>query len=167
MALAASRTGRASAWAIGGGALGGLAIGAVAHMLGNELFELLFGRSPGAITGAFEGALLGAAVGLGVFLTVRWENRAAPYQLLPAFAVGGLAGLAIPLLGGRLMAGSLAELSASFPESRLRLGRFGSLFGESGFGDVSLLAATALEGALFTGGAVTAMVLARRFYRAS
>ena len=127
VALAASRTGRASAWAIGGGALGGLAIGAVAHMLGNDLFELLFGRSPGAITGAFEGALL----------------------------------------GGRLMAGSLAELSASFPESRLRLGRFGSLFGESGFGDVSLLAATALEGALFTGGAVTAMVLARRFYRAS
>ena len=167
VALAASRTGRASAWAIGGGALGGLAIGAVAHMLGNDLFELLFGRSPGAITGAFEGALLGAAVGLGVFLTVRLENRAAPYQLLPAFLFGGLAGLAIPLLGGRLMAGSLAELSASFPESRLRLGRFGSLFGESGFGDVSLLAATALEGALFTGGAVTAIVLARRFYRAS
>lgn len=167
VALAASRAGRGSAWAIGGGALGGLVIGAVAHMLGNDLFELLFGRSPGAITGAFEGALLGAAVGLGTYLTVRLKDRAAPYQLLPAFVAGGLAGLAIPFLGGRLMAGSLAELAASFPDSRLRLGRFGALFGETGFGETSLLAATALEGALFTGGAVTAIVIARRFYRAS
>jgi DNA-binding winged helix-turn-helix (wHTH) protein len=167
VALAASRAGRESAWAVGGGALGGLVIGAVAHMLGNDLFELLFGRSPGAITGAFEGALLGAAVGLGAILTVRLKDRAAPYQLLPAFVAGGLAGLAIPFFGGRLMAGSLAELAASFPDSRLRLGRFGALFGETGFGETSLLAATALEGALFTGGAVTAIVIARRFYRTS
>jgi DNA-binding winged helix-turn-helix (wHTH) protein len=167
VAVAASRAGRASAWAIAGGALGGLVIGAVAHMLGNDLFELLFGRSPGAITGAFEGALLGAAVGLGTFLSVRLDDRGTPYQLLPAFAVGGVAGLGIPLLGGRLMAGSLAELAANFPDSRLRLGRFGSLFGETGFGETSLLAATALEGALFAGGAVTAIVIARRFYRPS
>jgi DNA-binding winged helix-turn-helix (wHTH) protein len=167
VALAGHRAGRASSWAIGGGALGGLAIGAIAHMLGNDLFELLFGRSPGEITGAFEGALLGAAVGLGACLAARLVSRTAPWQVLPAFAAGGLAGLAIPLLGGRLMAGSLAELAASFPDSRLRLGRFGALFGESGFGEASLLAATALEGALFTGGAVAAIVIARRFYRAS
>jgi len=167
VALAASRAGRTSGWTVAGGALGGLAIGAVAHMLGNDLFELLFGRSPGAITGAFEGALLGAAVGLGACLAARFAERPAPCQLAPGFLAGGLAGLAIPLLGGRLMAGSLAELAASFPDSRLRLGRFGSLFGESGFGEASLMAATALEGALFAGGAVAAMVLARRFQRAS
>jgi DNA-binding winged helix-turn-helix (wHTH) protein len=167
VALAAHRAGRASWWAIGGGALGGLAIGAIAHMLGNDLFELLFGRSPGEITGAFEGALLGAAVGLGACLAARLATRTAPWQVLPTFICGGLAGIAIALLGGRLMAGSLAELAASFPDSRLRLGRFGSLFGENGFGEASLIAATALEGALFTGGAVSAIVIARRFYRAS
>ena len=167
VALAANRAGRTSAWAVAGAALGGLAIGAVAHMLGNDLFELLFGRSPGAITGAFEGALLGAAVGLGACAATRFVERPVPAQLAPGFVAGGLAGVLIPLLGGRLMAGSLSELAASFPDSRLRLGRFGSLFGESGFGETSLLAATALEGALFTGGAVTAIVLARRFHRRS
>jgi DNA-binding winged helix-turn-helix (wHTH) protein len=167
VAIAASRAGRASWWTIVGSAVGGLAIGAVAHMLGNDLFELLFGRSPGAITGAFEGALLGAAVGFGACLAARFADRPAHYQLVPGFVAGGLAGLAIPLLGGRLMAGSLAELAASFPDSRLRLGRFGSLFGETGFGEASLLAATALEGALFSGCAVGAIVLARRFHSAS
>lgn len=167
VALAASRAGRASGWTIAGGAFGGLAIGAVAHMLGNDLFELLFGRSPGAITGAFEGALLGGAVGLGAWLAALFARGSALHQVLPGFLAGGLAGLAIPLLGGRLMAGSLAELAASFPDSRLRLGRFGALFGEAGFGETSLLAATALEGALFTGCTAGAIVLARRFYPAS
>lgn len=167
IALAAGRAGRMSGWTVAGGALGGLVIGAVAHMVGNDLFELLFGRSPGAITGAFEGALLGAAVGLGACLAARFAERPAPYQLAPGFVAGGLAGLVIPLLGGRLMAGSLAELAASFPDSRLRLDRFGSLFGEAGFGEASLLAATALEGALFAGGAVGAIVLGRRLFHAS
>jgi len=167
VALAANRAGRASAWAVAGGAAGGLAIGAVAHMLGNDLFQLLFGRSPGTITGALEGALLGAAMGFGACMAARLFERPVPLQLAPAFVAGGLAGLAMPLLGGRLMAGSLAELAASFPDSRLRLGRFGSLFGENGFGEASLLAATALEGALFAGGSVTAIVLARRFQRGS
>ena len=167
VALAARRTARGSWWTVAGGALGGLAIGAVAHMLGNDLFELLFGRSPGAITGAFEGALLGGAVGLGVCLAARFAHRPAHYQLAPGFLAGGLAGLAIPWLGGRLMAGSLAELAANFPDSRLSLGRFGSLFGEAGFGAASLMAATALEGALFAGCAVAAIVLARRLFPAS
>jgi DNA-binding winged helix-turn-helix (wHTH) protein len=167
VALATNRKGRASAWAIAGGGVGGLAIGAVAHMVGNDLFQLLFGRSPGTITGALEGALLGAAVGLGACMAARFFERSVPLQLAPAFVAGGLAGLAMPLLGGRLMAGSLAELAANFPDSRLRLGRFGSLFGETGFGEASLLAATAAEGALFAGGTVTAIVLARRFRRGS
>jgi DNA-binding winged helix-turn-helix (wHTH) protein len=167
IALGAARAGRTSGWTIAGGAFGGLAIGAVAHMVGNDLFELLFGRSPGAITGALEGALLGTAVGLSVWFAARFAGGSALRPVLGGFAAGGLAGLAIALLGGRLMAGSLAELAARFPDTRLRLGRFGAALGEEGFGPVSLATATMLEGALFAGCAAGAIVLARRLRRRS
>jgi hypothetical protein len=67
----------------------------------------------------------------------------------------------IPLLGGRLMGGSLDLLARSFPDSRLRLDQIGALFGESGFGPVTQLITGALEGALFGGCIVAAMTVAR------
>jgi hypothetical protein len=60
------------------------------------------------------------------------------------------------------MGGSLALLAAHFPGSRLRLDRIGALFGESGFGPVTQAVTGALEGALFAGCVVAAMLLARR-----
>jgi DNA-binding winged helix-turn-helix (wHTH) protein len=72
------------------------------------------------------------------------------------------AGLVIPLLGGRLMAGSLDLLAHSVPGSRLRLDYFGQLFGESDFGLVTQCVTGALEGTLFAFGLVSAMMLARR-----
>jgi DNA-binding winged helix-turn-helix (wHTH) protein len=130
---------------IAGGALGGLVIGACVKLLGLDAFALLLGHAPGDITGAFEGLTLGAAVGLGVWLA-RHEGRRG---LTLAALVGGATGLAIALMGGRLMAGSLDVLARSFPGSRLSLDRIGGLFGEHGLGASGLLLTTAAEGALF------------------
>ena len=116
--LALQRTGL-GAWRTSvGGAIGGLVVGAVAHMIGTDLFELLFGRSPGAITGAGEGAALGLAVGAGFAVAARTERHGLWTRALAGFGAGVLAGAAIALAGGRLMAGSLAELAQRFPDSR-------------------------------------------------
>ena len=150
-------------WSIVGGALGGLAVGGVAKLLGLDAFNLLLGRSPGDITGAAEGALLGGAVGLGTWLGSR---GAPPRSLRRSVAIAGLAGggagILIPLLGGRLMGGSLDLLATRFPDSRLRLDQISGLFGESGFGPTSQVVTGGLEGALFGACIVGAMSIARR-----
>lgn len=70
--------------------------------------------------------------------------------------------MAIPLLGGRLMGGSLDLLARHFPGSRLRLDQIGSLFGESGFGPISQVVTGGVEGLLFGGCIAGAMIIARR-----
>ncbi|HYJ52527.1 MAG TPA: transcriptional regulator [Allosphingosinicella sp.] len=146
-------------WTIAGGALGGLVVGAVAKLLGLDAFNLLLGRSPGDITGGAEGLILGASVGLGALLARRATLRRG---VALAALSGAVAGFAIPWFGGRLMGGSLDLLVRGFPGSRLRLDGIGALFGESGFGPISQAATGALEGALFAGCIVGAMILARR-----
>lgn len=145
-------------WSVAGGALGGLLVGAAAKLLGLDAFNLLLGRSPGDITGGPEGLLLGASVGFGLWFGARggaapWTRRSA----LAAAVAGAAAGIAIPLLGGRLMGGSLDLLARSFPDSRLRLDQVGALFGEPDFGTVAQAATGALEGALFGACIVGAM----------
>lgn len=150
-------------WAIAGGALGGLVIGGIVKLLGLDAFTLLVGRSPGDITGPFEGTLIGAAVGFGVWLSGRSGSLERIRRSVAATAVAaGVAGAAIVLLGGRMMGGSLALLESSFPASRLRLDRIGSMFGESGFGPVTQTITGALEGALFGACVVGCMAIARR-----
>jgi DNA-binding winged helix-turn-helix (wHTH) protein len=134
--IAASGFATARHWSIAGGALGGLIVGGVVKLFGLDAFNLLFGQSPGDITGAAEGALAALA--------------------------GAAAGILIPLLGGRLMGGSLDLLARQFQGSRLRLDWIGGLFGESGFGPVSQIVTGGLEGALFGGCIVGALILARR-----
>jgi hypothetical protein len=135
-------------------------VGAVVKLLGVDAFSLLIGRSPGDITGPMEGAIIGAFVGLGAWLASRMQSiRRGAAQ---AGLCGAAAGLVIPMLGGRLMAGSLDLLAHSMPGSRLRLDHLGALFGESGFGPVARSVTGALEGALFAIGVVGAMLLARR-----
>ncbi|MDQ2702066.1 MAG: transcriptional regulator [Pseudomonadota bacterium] len=146
-------------WTIAGGALGGMLVGAVVKLLGLDAFNLLLGRSPGDITGAPEGLLLGASVGFGLWFGGR--NRTSPWtqrSIGAAAMAGAIVGVAIPLLGGRLMGGSLDLLARSFEGSRLRLDRLGALFGEAGFGPVAQAATGALEGALFGACIVGAMV---------
>ncbi len=141
MAFGVALTGRRSpcsgAWILGplslaGGAAGGLLVGAVVKLFGlDAFFTLLLGKSPGDITGALEGALLGAAVEVR-----RRPGRAGPSRRGVAIAglAGGCAGAMIPVLGGRLLGGSLDLLVRHFPRARLRLDRIGRLFGEPGFG---------------------------------
>ena len=148
---------------IAGGALGGMIVGALAKLLGLDAFTLLLGRSPGDITGGMEGLLLGAAVGLGAWLAGRGPR---PFALRRGAVVAGLAGasagLLIPLLGGRMMGGSLDLLARTFPDSRLPIGAIGGLFGEEGFGPVSQAVTGAVEGMLFGACLVGAMILGGR-----
>ncbi len=161
--IAAAGFARARHWSILGGAVGGLVVGGVVKLLGVDAFNLLLGRSPGDITGAAEGALLGGAVGFGAWLGSRHADALPLRRSMAAGApAGGAAGLVIPLPGGRLMGGSLDLLARSFPGSRLRLDEIGALFGESGFGSVSQTVTGALEGALFGGCVVGAMIVGRR-----
>ena len=151
-------------WAnIVGGALGGLVVGGVVKLLGLDAFNLLLGHSPGDITGGAEGLLLGGAVGFGAWLGGRGKATLPLRRSIGAAALAGAAaGILIPLLDGRLMGGSLDLLARSFPGSRLRLDQIGGLFGERGFGPISQLVTGGLEGALFGGCIVGAMILARR-----
>ncbi|WP_158277969.1 winged helix-turn-helix domain-containing protein [Caulobacter endophyticus] len=137
-----------------GGALGGLVIGAAFKLLGLDAFNLLFGRAPGGIAGAFEGLLVGAAVGLGAGLA---RTRSLRRGMALAGLYGAAMGAAVPLLGGRLMAGSLDLLARSFPGSRLRLDAIGALLGEQGLGLASLVLTGAVEGLLFGACVVGAM----------
>ena len=162
--IAAAGLGSGRAWygTAAGGAAGGLVVGALTELIGVDAFVLLFGRSPGDITGAVEGALLGGAIGLGAWLGSRDAASSLRRPVAAAALAGGAAGLLISLMGRRLMGGSLDLLARQFPASRLRLDGIGALFGEGGFGPVSLTATAALEGALFGGCVVGAMALARR-----
>ena len=149
-------------WFVFGGAVGGLLVGGVVKLIGLDAFDLLFGQTPGAITGAGEGALLGGAVGLAVWIARIVTPQSLRGGVAIAALCGAAAGVVIVLLGGRLMAGSLDLLAQAFPGSRLHLDAIGALFGESGFGPVSLMLSTAAEAALFSAGVVGAMLFAQR-----
>ena len=160
IAAAISLTGRNGPWNIAGGAIGGLFVGAFVKFLGLDAFTLLVGQNPGDITGPFEGFILGGAVGLGAWIASSREKLR--FSTIATALIGGLAGLAIPVIGGRLMGGSLSLLAAHLPGSRLRLDKIGALVGEEGFGPVSQALTGMLEGALFTGCVVAALLLAKR-----
>lgn len=168
IAAAGFAANRAWYWSLLGGSVGGLVTGAAVKLLGLDAFNLLFGRAPADITGAAEGLVLGGAVGLGAWLAgLGTAPRSLRFGAGIAALAGAAAGAAIALLGGRLMAGSLDSLARSFPDSRLRLDSIGALFGEEGFGPVSQVVTGALEGALFGGCVVGAMIVARRTLRVS
>ena len=71
-------------------------------------------------------------------------------------------GIAIALLGGEMMGGSLMLLAESFPGSQLRFDRLTGLFGESGFGPLTRLNTGLLEGAVFALGVVGTMLIHER-----
>jgi DNA-binding winged helix-turn-helix (wHTH) protein len=147
-------------WLAIAAAAGGLVTGSVVKLLGIDAFSLLIGRAPDHITGAMEGLLLGGAVGF----SAAFARRAPSVRIasLLAACAGATAGILIVLLGGRLLLGSLAGLTADFPSSHLHAERIGSLFGEPQFGLVTQLVTAALEGALFASCVVAAIELVRR-----
>jgi DNA-binding winged helix-turn-helix (wHTH) protein len=158
--------GRRDGWSIAGGAVGGLVVGALVKLIALDAFNLLIGQSPGDITGAGEGALLGGAVGLGARLADR-NGLSFRRSAAAAALVGGIGGILVHLLGGRLMGGSLDLLARGFPHSRLRLDQLGAWVGETGFGPLSHVVTGGLEGALFGGCVVGATTLARRHWTRS
>jgi DNA-binding winged helix-turn-helix (wHTH) protein len=145
-----------------GGAAGGLLVGAVAHMIGTDLFELLFGRSPGAVTGAGEGALMGLAVGAAFALAMRLGQERRVLGGATGLLAGAVAGVMLVAAGGKLMAGSLAELAQRFPDSRLGIGRAGAMFASPAEAQLMIALATVIEAALFAGGVVGALLALRR-----
>ncbi len=150
---------RAWHWSMLGGAAGGLIVGAIVKLVGMDAFNLLFGRAPAAITGATEGAILGGAIGLGAWLG---RGRSLRRRMAIAGLAGAAAGAIVPLLGGRLMGGSLDSLVRQFPGSRLKLDAMGALAGESGFGLATQIATGALEGLLFGACLVGAIAWTKR-----
>lgn len=163
IAAAVRVLGPRSPWMIVGGAVGGLVVGALVKLVAVDAFSLLLGRSPGDITGAAEGLVLGGAVGGGAWLAARGPSPGSLRHGAAAAALaGGIGGILLTIAGGRLMGGSLDLLAGSFPASRLRLDQLGALFGETSFGTVSQVVTGGLEGALFSGCIVGAMIFARR-----
>lgn len=147
-----------------GGALGGMAIGAFARLLGLDAFNLLFGAAPSDFTGAAEGATLGLVAAISAAIARRrWANSLGR-MVLPAAALGALAGIGITLAGGRLLGGSLAALSQQFPQSALRLDPLGLLGGEGRFDALSQMVSAGLEGMLFCASIALALAyVARRW----
>lgn len=163
IAVAGLSSDRFWTWSPLGGALGGLIVGASAKLLGLDAFNLLVGKSPGDITGAWEGLLIGASVGFGGWLAFRLPGRFSVRKGAAVAALsGGIMGILITVSGGRMMAGSLDQLAREFPDSRVRLDQLGALFGENGLGPISQMVTGALEGALFGGCLVGAMIFAHR-----
>lgn len=160
IATAAFASDRSWKWLTLAGASGGLFVGAFGKLLGIDAFTLLVGRSPPDITGAMEGFFVGAGVGLGCSLAMR--NGSVRRGSALAGLTGAVAGLAIAVLGGRLMLGSLELVAETFPNSRLRLDQLAHLFGEARMGTVTRVASTILEAALFSACVVGAMLVARR-----
>jgi hypothetical protein len=138
-------------------------VGAFGKLLGLDAFTLLVGGSPGNITGASEGALIGAAVGIALWLALRGDSVRRGGAI--AAGCGAAAGIVISLLGGRLMLGSLELLAAGFPNSKLRLAQIIRPFAEPALNRLVDPVAAALEGALFSAGVVTAILIARRRFR--
>jgi len=152
-------------WArIAGGGAGGLIVGAGVKLVGLDGFTLLLGHAPAGITGASEGIILGAATGLAAWLAFRAGAARLRRSLAASALIGAAAGALIALVGGRLMLGSLDLLARTFPDSRLRLEPIGGLFGETGFGPITRLVTSCLEGALFSACLVGAMILAQRSF---
>lgn len=146
-----------------GGALGGMALGAFARLLGQDAFHMLFGAAPQQFTGAFEGAALGAATGLAIGLA----RGAAPARaLISGGLIGAAAGAAITLAGGRLLGGSLSALAQEFPQARLDLGGLGALLGEAGFGPASHMVTAGCEAGLFCAAMAVLFGWAQRHLRA-
>lgn len=155
-ALAPGRSG----WLTAGAGVGGLLIGAIVNRLAADAFHLLIGTAPRQFTGALEGLALGLSVGASVWLARRWTGSVR--RAVATGAVSGtLAGLAVALAGGVLMAGSLDQLSRQFPGGQLRIDRLGLMFGEEGFGFAARIGTAMLEGLLFAACVTGAIILAQ------
>lgn len=150
------------------GALGGGAVGALAHTLGRLTLEGVFGRDLSAVGGGFEGFVIGAAAGLGYALSTPRPGggMAAPSGparfrvVLTTAACCCLACIVLSRTGGRLGGASLDVMARSFQGSQVGLAPLAHLLGEADLGPRARTLFAAYEGLLF--GAGLAFGLTRR-----
>ncbi|HEX5756178.1 MAG TPA: transcriptional regulator [Arenimonas sp.] len=155
------RFGGSTVLVLAGATAGGLLIGGVTRLLGSDVFTLLVGHAPAGITGGLEGAAIGFSLAAGWLAGGGFDVPRGHRPVQLAALCTGLAGALVSLAGGRMMAGSLAQVTATFEQSRLDLAPLAALFGEAQFGPLAQTALGALEGAVF-GGCVAAVLLAAR-----
>jgi DNA-binding winged helix-turn-helix (wHTH) protein len=142
---------------VGLGALGGGAVGSLAHTIGRSTLEGLFGGDLSAVGGGAEGFVLGAAAGLGYAITTPRPDggMATPRggnRLRAAMITGltcALAGVALTAFGGHLAGASLNQLARSFDGSALRLEPLARILGERELGPLSRGVLAAWEGMFF------------------
>lgn len=151
-------------WAAGS-AGGALIVGSGAKMLGMDAFHLLLGQAPEGMTGGPEGAALGLAVALGLILAPRLTVAVDHWRpFFNAGTMGAVAGVAITLLGGHLMGGSLKLLADSVQESRLQIDAVATLFGGVEFSLATEAVLAGFEGMLLCAGVAGALAwFDRRF----
>jgi DNA-binding winged helix-turn-helix (wHTH) protein len=150
------------------GALGGGAVGAAAHLVGQWTVQGLFGRDLSPMGGGFEGLVVGGAVGFGYALaTPRPEGGMATprgrARLRAALLTGLFGALAAGMLaatGSHLGAMSLDFMAKSFPGSQLSFDPLAHLLGEETPGPWTRIAISTGEGLVF--GAGLAWGLTRR-----
>ena len=145
---------------IGGAMVGGLLVGALGNMLGREGLALLTGEAVGAVTGPFEGVVLGIATGTAAWLAL--SGKAKRMVLLAAPVIGALAGAAIHLAGGTILAESLWSVQLALPGFQLEMERLGLLTGSHRFTALAQAVTAMAESALFTEAMALAALIARR-----
>ena len=149
---------RRSAAIIGGAALGGLAIGAIAQVATRWTLHSLFGVKVVQIGGPLEGLMLGAAAGLGYAATTRRPGGgglAAPSgaaRARTAIVVGvctALAGLILSITGHPMVGGLINEIAQASSGSQLTRTPIGVLYQEPSFAGGTKMALAMLESGLF------------------
>lgn len=133
-----------------GAGLGGFVVGEAFHRLASGGFSLFVGARHEAFTGGFEGLILGTGIAIGAHLVDRGPLSARRVGLGGA-AGGCIAGVMIGVLGGRLMAASLAALARRFHGSELDLGLFGRFVAEQGQPTLLTVVVSGAEGLLLGG----------------
>ncbi|MBP7147236.1 MAG: transcriptional regulator [Acidobacteria bacterium] len=148
---------RRAAALVAGGALGGGAVGALAHAAGQLLVRGVFGRDLSPLGGALEGVVLGGAAGLGYALATprAGGGMATPRggrRLAVAAATGlacALAAALLALAGRHLGAMSLDLLAHTFPDSQVGLDPLAHALGEPQAGRLTASLISAFEGLMF------------------
>jgi hypothetical protein len=125
-----------------GGAVGGFAIGLIAHLAARWTLEGLFGLRLSHIGGPLEGLILGAAAGLGYASATRRPGgggMATPVgaarwrtTLTVAVCCAG-AGLMMSLAGRPLVGGLINEIAQASGGSQIALTPLSALYGEPSF----------------------------------
>lgn len=148
---------RRSAAIVGGAALGGLAIGAIARVATLWTLQGLFGVELGEIGGPLEGLMVGTAAGVGYAATTKRPGggMAAPSgsaRARTAIIVGistAIAGLMLSLMGLPLVGGLINEIAQASGGSQLAQTPLGAYYDEPSFGGGTKVLLAMFESGLF------------------